>query len=66
MIDQIPNLIKLTFVYLKSKIIEEKARELGLVYHVKGRKRLAEEVDMESIKEKKIKTNQPVFKEPFP
>ena len=58
-------MIKLTFVYLKSKIIEEKARELGLVFHVKGRKRLAEEADMESTEEKRVKTDQQVFKEPL-
>lgn len=47
-------------------MVEEKAKELGLVYHAKGRKRLAEEVDMDSsIEEKKIKTSDPVFKEPL-
>ena len=46
-------------------MIEEKARELGLVYQAKGRKRLAEEVDMDSTEEKRIKTDQPVFKEPL-
>ena len=55
-------------MYFKNKVIEEKAREMGLDYKVKGRKRLAEEADMDSTdsaEEKKIKTEQPVFKEPL-
>ena len=52
-------------IYFKGKVVEEKAKELGLVYHAKGKKRLAEEVDMEEVEEKRIKTNPPVFKEPL-
>ena len=63
--DVILNLILYSYFYFKSKIIEEKARELGLVFQVKGRKRLAEETDMESTEEKRIKTDQQVFKEPL-
>ena len=53
--------------WLQDKVIEEKARELGLVYHAKGKKRLAEEADMDGTEEKtkKIKTDQSVFKEPL-
>ena len=50
-------------------MIEEKAKELGLDHQVKGRKRLAEEADMDSTDstedKKKIKGEQPVFKEPL-
>ena len=49
----------------KDKVVEENARELGLVYHAKGKKRLAEEVDLDVTEEKRIKTDQPVFKEPL-
>ena len=53
-------------IYFQGKLIEEKARELGLAHHIKGRKRLAEEADMDSTAEdKKIKTGQPAFKEPI-
>ena len=54
-----------SIIYFKGKVVEEKAKELGLVHHAKGKKRLAEEVDMEEVEEKRIKTNPPVFKEPL-
>lgn len=51
--------------WLQGKIIEDKARELGLTYQAKARKRLAEEADMDSTEQKRIKADSPVFKQPL-